>query len=268
MSYANAWLKWFDVIEQGAGPLSTRMIELADIGGADIVLDIGTGIGEPAVSAAMRLDDNGRVLAIDRDPSMIAIGQERAEARGVSNVEFVVSDVETMDLASCSLDAVLARWSMMFVGDLTGVLVKLARALRRGGHLVTVVWESPSEVPALSLAKCAVHRHFSWPEPTYGPHSSFALSDIAITKKLIVEAGFDNVYGERFAVSYEFASPADYIQNRLDLTGPIWEGMESDPMPVRRAAFSAIEEAMEPYRTSSGSYRMVNQAYCIAGRIG
>jgi ubiquinone/menaquinone biosynthesis C-methylase UbiE len=64
--YAKAWLKWFDVIEQGAGPLSTRMIELADIGGADTVLDIGTGIGEPALCAAMRLDDNGRVLAIDR----------------------------------------------------------------------------------------------------------------------------------------------------------------------------------------------------------
>jgi ubiquinone/menaquinone biosynthesis C-methylase UbiE len=92
---------------------------------------------------------------------MIAIAQDRAQARGVSNVEFEVSDIETLDLAPRSLDAVLARWSMMFVGDRTAVLAKLARALRPGGHLVTVVWESPGEVPALSLAKSAVHRHFN-----------------------------------------------------------------------------------------------------------
>lgn len=47
VSYADAWLKWFDVIEQGAEPLSMRMVELPGIGGGDKVLDIGTGIGEP-----------------------------------------------------------------------------------------------------------------------------------------------------------------------------------------------------------------------------
>ena len=33
VSYADAWLKWFDVIEQGAEPLSMRVVELPGIGG-------------------------------------------------------------------------------------------------------------------------------------------------------------------------------------------------------------------------------------------
>ncbi len=46
MSYAQAWLKWFPTIEQGATGLNERMLQLADLDHAETVLDIGTGIGE------------------------------------------------------------------------------------------------------------------------------------------------------------------------------------------------------------------------------
>ena len=73
MSYAKAWLKWFDVIEGGAAPLSARMIQLANLKRSHDVLDIGTGIGEPAVSVVLALDHDVRVLAIDRDPKVGAL---------------------------------------------------------------------------------------------------------------------------------------------------------------------------------------------------
>ena len=132
MSYANAWLKWFDVIEGGAAPLTERMLALSALEGGHQVLDIGTGLGEPALSAATRLNDAGHVLAIDRDPNMIALARERAKASGVSSIDFRVADVEALDLAPNSLDVVLARWSLMFVADLAGALAMLRKALRSG----------------------------------------------------------------------------------------------------------------------------------------
>ena len=76
--YAAAWREWFPVIERGAAPLSLRMIALASIGVGHRVLDIGTGIGEPAIATAHVVGPHGSVLAIDPDPEMIAIARERA----------------------------------------------------------------------------------------------------------------------------------------------------------------------------------------------
>lgn len=268
MSYANAWLKWFDVIERGAAPLSARMIELANLKRAHDVLDVGTGIGEPAVSAAFALGHGGRVLAIDHDPEMIAIARDRAEKLDVPNIDFAVSDVESMDLAPCRFDAILARWSLMSVQDKISVFSKLAEALRTGGHLVAAAWASPNDVPALTLAKKAVHEHFGWPDSAYVLPKAFAMSDIGATEQVFIDAGFHSVSAEPFPVAYEFTSPASFIQYRLDVAGPLWECMNKEPAEVKDAAFRAIEQAMQPFRIADNLYRLVNHAYCISGQKG
>jgi hypothetical protein len=52
---AAAWNKWFPLFERAARPLTQRMITLAGIGVGARVLDVGTGIGEPALSAAVHV---------------------------------------------------------------------------------------------------------------------------------------------------------------------------------------------------------------------
>lgn len=267
MSFANAWLKWFDVIEGGAAPLTERMIALSELKGAHEVLDIGTGLGEPAISAALQLENGGHVLAVDRDPNMIALARERAEARGASNINFRVADIEDLDLAPNSLDIVLARWSLMFVSDLASVLSTLFKALRPGGRVVAVTWASPDLVPALSLAKTAVQKHFNLPPSTLGQPKAFTLSDARFTKQAFVQAGYRNVFVEPFSVTYEFVSPASYIQYRLDVAGPLWENLGIASAKASREARSAIEEAMQPYRVSAGKYQLVNKAHCIVGNV-
>ncbi len=268
MSYAKAWQKWFDVIERGAAPLSARMIELANLKRVRDVLDIGTGIGEPAVSVALALDHDGRVLAIDHDPEMIAIARDRAKKFDVLNIEFAVADVESMGLAPYSFDAILARWSLMSIQNKLAVFSKLAEALRPGGHLVAAAWASPNDVPALTLAKKTIHEYFRLPDSAYVLPKAFAMSDRAATERMFVDTRFHNVSTEPFPVAYEFASPASFIQYRLDVAGPLWEGMDEEPAEVKDGAFQAIKEAMQPYRISDGHYRLVNHAYCISGQRG
>ena len=139
MSYADNWLKWFHVIERGASGLSARMLDLAHAEEAVQLLDVGTGIGEPAITAATYMQNFGQVLAIDRDPIMIGLARARARARGVDNVNFAIADIDSLGLASASMDTILARWSLMFVGNLPAVLTDLARILRPGGYLARMV---------------------------------------------------------------------------------------------------------------------------------
>lgn len=50
-SVALAWLKWCKTIKKGAEKVSIRLVELAEIKRGSRVVDIATGIGEPAITA-------------------------------------------------------------------------------------------------------------------------------------------------------------------------------------------------------------------------
>jgi ubiquinone/menaquinone biosynthesis C-methylase UbiE len=48
-SMAAGWQKWWKLIESGAEKVSRRLIELAEIKLGSRILDVATGIGEPAM---------------------------------------------------------------------------------------------------------------------------------------------------------------------------------------------------------------------------
>lgn len=52
---ANGWQKWWKAFEQDAQKVNERLIELAGIEEGYRVLDIATGTGEPAITAAKKL---------------------------------------------------------------------------------------------------------------------------------------------------------------------------------------------------------------------
>ena len=68
---------WWQVIEKGAQKINDRLIDLAKIKQGDKVLDLATGIGEPAVTAAKVVGSQGHVLAVDISPQMLAIARQR-----------------------------------------------------------------------------------------------------------------------------------------------------------------------------------------------
>ena len=59
-SVARGWQKWWQTFENGAQHVSDRLIELAGIRPRNRVLDIATGIGEPAI-----VGKGGHVTATD-----------------------------------------------------------------------------------------------------------------------------------------------------------------------------------------------------------
>ena len=78
--------KWWNTTERGAGQLSKRLIELAKIKPGSKVLDIATGIGEPAITAANKIGKTGHILATDISPGMSSVAKQRAISLGLQNV--------------------------------------------------------------------------------------------------------------------------------------------------------------------------------------
>ena len=143
---ANNWQKWWKTIEGGAEKVSRRLIELAEIKSGSKVLDIATGIGEPAITVAGRIGSSGHILATDISSQMLSVAKERAISLGLQNViEFKEGDIETIDLPSLSFDAVLCRWGLMFLPDLKAGLSNIYGSLVEDGHFAAAVWASPAQ---------------------------------------------------------------------------------------------------------------------------
>jgi ubiquinone/menaquinone biosynthesis C-methylase UbiE len=118
-SVAHGWEKWWRIIEIGAEKVSRRLIELASIKVGSKVLDISTGIGEPAITAAREVGNTGQVLATDISSEMLSIAKQRAINAGLQHViAFKQGDTGTIELPNSTFDAAICRFGLMFLPDL------------------------------------------------------------------------------------------------------------------------------------------------------
>src|SRR6476661_6077670 len=92
-SVASGWQKWWQTFENGAHHVSDRLIELAGIRPGNRVLDIATGIGEPAISAAKAGGKGGHGGATDMSTEMLDIAEERSRSLALDDImDFKQSD--------------------------------------------------------------------------------------------------------------------------------------------------------------------------------
>jgi ubiquinone/menaquinone biosynthesis C-methylase UbiE len=263
---APGWYKWWKTIEMATQQVSKRLAELAEIKPGFNVLDIATGIGEPALTAAKQVGNTGRIFAIDISPRMISFAKERAISLGLQEiVEFKEGDAETIDLPSSTFDAALCRWGLMFLPNPTVGLSKIYESLVKGGHFAAAVWASPEKVPFISVPMNIVLKETNSPPPrTLGP---FSMSDQNNLKKLYEESGFIHIVIESINVVSNFDSSDDFTAFTIDHGGPALQKVLAGETNERREQIEkAISKGSEKYADSTGKVRFENEAIVIVGR--
>ena len=103
------------------------------------MLDVGSGYGEPGLTAAQAVGPTGHVTCLDISADMLAFAEERRRSRGLANVTFVEGDIETTQLEPEGFDVVLSRATLMYAADPLATLRRLKTALRPGGRLAAAV---------------------------------------------------------------------------------------------------------------------------------
>jgi SAM-dependent methyltransferase len=262
-SVAAGWKKWWSAFERGAGGLSEEIVASAGIGAGMRVLDLATGIGEPAVTAAKRVGPSGRVVAADFSPQMLAIAAERAASHGLVNVETRVVDGDLVDFAAASFDAITIRWGLMFFERPAEALKGLRGLLKPGGRLAAAVWADPPKVPLLAVPAATVRTLLNAPPPPPGP-GPFALADEAALRSMVAAAGFRDVTTRRVPVPFDFESPLEYVSLMKDCAAPINALLDRHPPETRARAWSAVEEAARKY-LSGGRVKLTSESIVVTG---
>lgn len=262
---APRWKAWWGTYKPASQPVSEKLVAFSQVKSGQRVLDLATGMGEPALSFAQAVGPDGLVLAIDQSPQMIAWAREEAEAAGLANLRFEVQDAENMDLgANPPFDALVSRWGLMFCLDPVATLKNARRWLRPGGYLAAAVWAAPEEVPMLDLATRVLERELGIVFPRSGP-GPFTLSDPALLAQIIQDAGFELVASEKVAVMLPFASAQAFLSERSALMPALGDALAGLSQADRQKYDQALELAVEPWR-DAGGVNLANWAVCISAR--
>ena len=132
-----------------------RSWELAGFTAGQTLLDLGCGPGFCTTELAYIAGKNGKVIGVDKSAHFIDF------LNGVTkqfdlNIETQCCDFSEMQLESNSIDGVYDRWALAWVSNPKEILLKLHKAMKKGGVVVTQEYfdwstlQTEPHIPALA----------------------------------------------------------------------------------------------------------------------
>ncbi len=174
----------------------------------DRVLDACCGTGASALPAARVVGAAGQVIGFDLAEPALGLAWAKAQAQGLTNVEFRTADVEHTGLASESFDAVVCVFGIFFLPDMPAAVAELWRLVRPGGVLAVTVWGPGFLEPATTAFWAAVAAER--PELVGGFHPWTRVTDPAALSQLFHDGGAATPTVEAESGTHPLAQPEDW----------------------------------------------------------
>ncbi len=223
------------------------------------VLDLGCGDGTTALPAALR---GANVLGVDIATNLVAAGNARAAAAGLSNIRFVEGDASDLrDLADESFDLVVSVFGAMFAPRPFDTAREMVRVTRPGGRIVMGNW-IPGD-PTLVAQVLKVSAAYTPPPPegfispvTWGQaaHVVERFGATGITESMIT-------CEPRTFVFQGPASPSVFFEGFRDFYGPTMNAFEAAGRDGRADALEADLRAVFDGQNQGGESTFIPATY-------
>jgi ubiquinone/menaquinone biosynthesis C-methylase UbiE len=190
--FSPGWKKWDDLNMDFLKPMGDEIISLINPKGADVVLDIAAGTGEPGLTIATMLK-GGKVIITDLSDDMLEIARENAMKRGIENIETLACDVCELPFADNNFDAISCRFGFMFFPDMLIAAKEMVRVLKPGGKIATSVWNVPENNFWVTAIMGTIIRNMELPAPLPGSPGMFRCAKDGFISDLFLQAGLKNI---------------------------------------------------------------------------
>ncbi len=135
-------------------------VNYADVKTGEICVDLGSGRGNDVLRMADAVGETGFVYGIDISDGMLEKARKNAEKFDISNVKFVKSELESIQLLDNVADLVVSNCTINHANDKQGVWNEIFRILKNNGRFVISDIYSTATVPeeyrndAVAIAEC------------------------------------------------------------------------------------------------------------------
>src|SRR6202040_3034478 len=107
---------------------------LAKLNAGKTVLDLGSGGGINVLLSARRVGPTGKAYGLDMTDEMLALARQNQQKAGVSNVEFLKGEIESIPLPDNSVDVIISNCVINLSANKDRVLAEAFRVLTPGGR--------------------------------------------------------------------------------------------------------------------------------------
>lgn len=224
---ARAWDARFEWYTRAFSPMIEWCCGAVALAPGSRVLDIASGSGQPALTAAGRVLPGGSVKAVDISPEMLLVAERRARAAGLDNIEFIEMDAEELRFDAETFDAVTCTCGLMFLPDVERALSEIRRVLKPGGRAAFAVWDLPAKSPFLTIGGQAVAQFFPPSPPDPKAPGAFRFAPPGVLTRVLQDAEFEDVVVESVPMPIALASPDEYWTVFTDMAAGIKERIET-----------------------------------------
>lgn len=250
---AGAWSAWGPAIERWLGPATELMLDLAEVGPGDRVLDLAAGAGGQSLAAARRMGPSGHVLATDSSERILEHAAAAARAAGLANVETRVMDGEALGaVEDGSFDACISRVGLIYFPDQARALAGIRRVLRPGGAVAAISYGTPERNGFFAEPVAIIRRRAGLGPPLPGQPGPFSLGQPGVIEELLRGAGFRDVRVHRLAAPVRMATAAECVRFERESFGALHQMLSGLDVPEREAAWAEIAEALSAYESPDG----------------
>jgi len=232
---------------RGSGEALVATLEIAP--GLD-VLDLGCGDGTTALPAAQL---GANVLGVDIAANLVAAGNARARAAGLSNLRFREGDATDLkELADDSFDLVVSIFGAMFAPRPFDVAKEVVRVTRPGGRIVMGNWIPNDPTFVAQLLK--VSSAYSPPPPEgFVSPMTWGVKENVVERFVAAGVPAENVSCERATYMFEFrGTPSEYLVEFRDYYGPTMNAYAAAAADGREAELHAELEALINEHNTAG----------------
>lgn len=111
-------------------------INYAEPSTGEVCVDLGSGRGADVLRMAESVGETGFVYGIDISDGMLEKARRNAEKFNVTNVRFVRSELEKLELPDKLADLVISNCTLNHAADKQAVWNEIHRILKKGGRFV------------------------------------------------------------------------------------------------------------------------------------
>lgn len=134
--------------------LALALVDLVPLQKGQRILDIATGTGIVAISAAESVGNQGKVVGVDISSTMLNQARVKIEKAGLQNIELIEADADYIDFDNESFDVIFCSSAFVWLSDIPNALQKWYRFLKKGGTLAFSCFSETSFMTPIIIQAC------------------------------------------------------------------------------------------------------------------